>query len=56
MDAMNRLFSNDFGPLRLLRDLGLRLVDRAPPLKDLLIVEAGGAGRGAPQLLRGLAL
>ena len=26
------------------RDLGLRLVDRAPPLKDLLIVEAGGAG------------
>ena len=56
MDAMNRLFSNNLAPLRLLRDLGLRLVDRAPPLKDLLIVEAGGAGRGAPKLLRGLAL
>ncbi len=56
MDVMNRLFSNGFGPLRLLRDLGLRLVDRAPALKDLMIVEAGGAGRGAPKLLRGVAL
>ena len=56
MDAMNRLFSNDVAPLRLLRDLGLRLVDQAPPLKDLLIREAGGGGRGAPKLLRGLAL
>ncbi|HZZ60510.1 MAG TPA: FAD-dependent monooxygenase [Roseiarcus sp.] len=56
MDVMNRLFSNAFGPLRFARDLGLRLVDRAPPLKDLLIAEAGGAGRGAPKLLRGVAL
>ena len=56
MDVMNRLFSNGIGPLRFLRDLGLRLVDRAPPLKDLLILEAGGAARNAPKLLRGLAL
>ncbi len=56
LDAMNRLFSNNFGPLRLARDLGLRIVDRAPALKDFLIAEAGGAGRGAPRLLRGLAL
>ncbi len=56
MDVMNRLFSNDFGPLRIVRDLGLRIVDRAPALKDMLILEAGGAGRGAPKLLRGLAL
>ena len=56
MDAMNRLFSNDFGPLRFVRDLGLRLVDRAPLLKDRLIVEAGGAGREAPRLLRGAPL
>ncbi len=56
MDVMNRLFSNDFGPLRFVRDLGLRIVDRAPALKDMLILEAGGAGRGAPKLLRGLAL
>ena len=56
MDVMNRLFSNDFAPLRFIRDLGLRIVDRAPALKDMLVVEAGGAGRGAPKLLRGLAL
>jgi 2-octaprenyl-6-methoxyphenol hydroxylase len=56
MDLMNRLFSNDLGPLRLIRDLGLRLVDRAPLLKDRLIIEAGGAGRDAPKLLRGAAL
>ena len=56
MDALNRLFSNDLGPLRFVRDLGLRIVDRAPALKDMLIAEAGGGGRGAPRLLRGLAL
>ncbi len=56
MDAMNRLFSNELAPLRLARDLGLRLVDRAPRLKDLLIAEAGGAGARAPRLLRGLGL
>jgi 2-octaprenyl-6-methoxyphenol hydroxylase len=56
MDLMNRLFSNDLGPLRFVRDLGLRLVDRAPRLKQQLIVEAGGAGREAPRLLRGVAL
>ncbi len=56
MDLMNRLFSNDLGPLRFVRDLGLRLVDRAPLLKDQLILEAGGAGRGAPRLLRGAPL
>ena len=56
LDALNRLFSNDFAPLRFVRDLGLRIVDRAPPLKDMLIAEAGGAGRAAPKLLKGLAL
>jgi 2-octaprenyl-6-methoxyphenol hydroxylase len=56
LDALNRLFSNDSAPLRFVRDLGLRVVDRAPALKDMLIAEAGGAGSGAPKLLRGLAL
>ncbi len=56
LDALNRLFSNDFTGLRFLRDFGLRIVDRAPGLKDMLIAEAGGAGSGAPKLLRGLAL
>ena len=56
LDALNRLFSNDLAPLRFTRDLALRVVDRAPALKDLLIAEAGGAGARAPKLLRGLAL
>ncbi len=56
LDALNRLFSNDLAPLRFTRDLALRIVDRAPALKDLLIAEAGGAGGGAPKLLRGLSL
>ncbi len=56
LDALNRLFSNDLPPLRFVRDLGLRIVDSAPTLKDMLIAEAGGAGTGAPKLLRGLAL
>lgn len=56
MDAMNRLFSNDFKALRFARDLGLRVVDRAAPLKRALIAEAAGEGRGAPRLLRGMGL
>jgi 2-octaprenyl-6-methoxyphenol hydroxylase len=56
MDAMNRLFSNDFASLRALRDLGLRAVDRFGPLKRGLIAEAAGDGGRAPKLLRGLGL
>jgi 2-octaprenyl-6-methoxyphenol hydroxylase len=56
LDALNRLFSNDLAPLRFVRDLGLRLVERAPILKAMLIAEASGAGAAAPKLLRGLAL
>ena len=56
MDAMNRLFSNDFAALRALRDLGLRIVDRSGPLKRRLIAEAAGDGAQAPRLLRGLGL
>ena len=56
LDSLNRMFSNDFAALRFVRDLGLRIVDRAPALKDMLIAEAGGARSGAPKLLRGIAL
>jgi len=56
MDAMNRLFSNDVPAVRFARDLGLRLVDRAPAVKRRLIAEAGGAGTGAPRLLQGMGL
>ena len=56
MDALNRLFSNDFGTLRFARDLGLRVVDRTAPLKRLFMAEAAGAGPLAPRLLRGFGL
>lgn len=56
MDAINRLFSNDVAPLRMMRDFGLRLVDRTPALKRYFIEEAGGARGDAPRLLRGLAI
>ncbi len=53
MDGLNRLFSNDAAPLRVLRDLGLGLVDRAPSLKRFLVREAAGATGSVPRLLIG---
>lgn len=56
-DVLNRLFSNDFGPLRLVRDFGLGLVDRLPRLKSRLIAEAAGTGdKSGPRLLAGQAI
>ncbi|HRJ69282.1 MAG TPA: FAD-dependent monooxygenase [Beijerinckiaceae bacterium] len=55
-DALNRLFSNDAGPLRLLRDVGLGLVERAPRQKDWFIAEAAGETAAAPRAFRGLAI
>jgi len=53
MDGLNRLFSNDAAPLRVLRDLGLGLVDRAPAVKRFLVREAAGATGSVPRLLIG---
>jgi 2-octaprenyl-6-methoxyphenol hydroxylase len=55
-DGMNRLFSNDVAPLRALRDIGLGLVDRVPPLKQAMIGRAAGLERGGPRLLGGHAI
>jgi 2-octaprenyl-6-methoxyphenol hydroxylase len=56
-DGLNRLFSNDLLPVRLVRDLGLGLVDRMPGLKRFFIREAAGPdGAQRPRLLRGEAL
>ena len=56
-DVLNRLFSNDFGPLRLARDFGLGVVDRIPGLKRYFIAEAAGTGQqGGPRLLAGQAI
>ncbi len=55
-DVLNRLFSNDIGPLRALRDFGLGLVDRMPRMKNYFIGQASGISPAAPRLLRGEAI
>jgi 2-octaprenyl-6-methoxyphenol hydroxylase len=55
-DGLNRLFSNRSDALRLMRDVGLGLVDRVPALKGLFIREAAGLTGDVPKLLRGEAL
>ena len=55
-DGLNRLFSNQSDALRLVRDIGMGLVDRAPPLKQFFIREAAGLVGDVPRLLRGEAL
>jgi 2-octaprenyl-6-methoxyphenol hydroxylase len=52
-DGLNRLFSNRSDVLRLLRDTGLGIVDRLPPLKKFFIREAAGITGEAPRLLKG---
>ena len=53
-DAVVRLFSNDVGPLRLVRDLGLGMIQRLAPLRRGLIREAAGLTGEVPRLNRGL--
>jgi len=55
-DGLNRLFSNHSDALRLVRDVGLGLVDRMPRLKGLFIRDAAGLTGAVPKLLRGQAL
>ncbi len=55
-DVLNRMFSNDFGPLRAVRDLGLGIVDRLPGLKQYFIRQASGLTPDMPKLLRGEAI
>jgi len=40
MDALDRLFSNDAGPVRLVRDLGIAAVHRIAPLKRAFMRQA----------------
>ena len=55
-DSLNRLFSTDLPPVRLLRDVGLAAVNRMAPVKRLLMRHAMGAAGPRPRLLRGLPL
>lgn len=52
MDGFKRLFSNDNGALKLLRNAGLKLADRALPAKNLLIRRAMGLSGDLPRLSR----
>jgi len=55
-NSLNVLFSNSSSLLRTVRDIGLGLVDRTPPLKSLLIRQAAGLTGEVPRLLKGEAL
>lgn len=55
-NSLNFLFSNQSTLLRSLRDIGLGIVDRTPPLKNLFIRQAAGLTGEIPKLLKGEAL
>ncbi|MGJ4941091.1 ubiquinone biosynthesis hydroxylase [Bradyrhizobium sp. HKCCYLS1011] len=55
-NSLNFLFSNKSTLLRTVRDIGLGLVDRTPPLKELFIRQAAGLTGEIPRLLKGEAL
>ena len=52
-DGLNRLFSNDISPIKVFRDLGLGAVNKANPLKKLLMLHAMGSIGNLPRLLKG---
>jgi len=52
-NSLNMLFSNGSPLLRTVRDIGLGLVDRVPPLKSVFVRQAAGLGGEVPRLLRG---
>ncbi|PZQ49138.1 MAG: ubiquinone biosynthesis protein [Micavibrio aeruginosavorus] len=51
-DALNRLFSNDFLPLRALRKIGLLAVQRLAPARRLFMKQAMGSSGHLPALIR----
>lgn len=55
-NSLNYLFSNESTLLRAVRDVGLGVVDRLPPLKKMFIRQAAGLSGEVPRLLKGEAL
>src|SRR5580692_763711 len=55
-NSLNLLFSSQSTLLRTVRDIGLGLVDRTPPLKGMFIRQAAGLAGEVPRLLKGEAL
>ncbi|MEM8934939.1 MAG: UbiH/UbiF/VisC/COQ6 family ubiquinone biosynthesis hydroxylase [Pseudomonadota bacterium] len=50
-DVLNRLFSNDFAPLRLARDIGMGAVGAIGPLRRFFMRQAGGDLGRLPSLM-----
>ena len=55
-DGLTRLFSTDFPPVRLARDVGLSAVGMMPPLKRYFMRHAMGMVGNLPRTIRGEAL
>ncbi|MBX9596029.1 MAG: FAD-dependent monooxygenase, partial [Roseomonas sp.] len=54
--GLEKLFGNDFGPVRLARRIGIAAVDRMPRLKRAFAERAMGMGPGVTGLLGGQGL
>jgi 2-octaprenyl-6-methoxyphenol hydroxylase len=52
-DGLNRLFSNDIAPLRVLRDVGMGIVDAIGPARRFFMRQAGGDVGKLPRLMKG---
>lgn len=52
-DGLNRLFSTDFTPAKVVRRAGLAVVDNLPPLKSWLMRRGMGIAGDLPKLARG---
>lgn len=53
MEFFDKVFSNDFGPLRAARTLGLAAVNAVGPARRFFMKYAGGASGDLPKLLKG---
>lgn len=51
-DVLNRLFSNEIAPIKAVRDLGLGIINRIPPLKRTFMRHAMGTTGDLPRLMR----
>jgi 2-octaprenyl-6-methoxyphenol hydroxylase len=52
-DGFVRLFSNDIAPIRFIRNLGLGIVDKLPPVRQFFARHAGAGVGDMPKLLMG---
>lgn len=55
-DGLVHLFSNNIGPVKLARDVGMAVVNRLPPVKRFLMRHAMGIVGDLPRMIRGVPL